>query len=345
MSIIKVAKQAGVSPATVSRVVNNLGGVSTENIARVQQVMQELKYQPRKNKSSAISYPTVALLVVSTHELFHHTSTSSQTLEGIRSELSKHGINLVIANATTPEELPPIVARRQVNGLILQGQYPHPGVLERIKGIPAVWLTSHQDPSGDALLPGNEQIGKLAAEYLIGKGCRRLGALNAIAQSSALSNRIEFFCYTAEQAGLPAVQRFINNKAAAQDAEFVPALEQLERDVREQVRALVSSGERPDGLFVPLDLQTALVHRQLLRRGIQPGRDIRLIGSDDIRAAFMGLWPRPATIGLRSFVVGQLAVQQLLRRIADPLGSDGYVQVSIQPNLIPGEEWEEGAPL
>lgn len=339
MSIITVAKKAGVSPATVSRVLNNLSGVSPENIERVQEVMRQLQYHPRKSRVSAVSYPTVALLVLSTHELFHHISTTLQTMEGIRDELSKNGVNLVVANATHPDELPPIVARRQINGLILQGQHPHPEVLERIKGIPSVWITSHQNTSGDALLPGNEQIGRLAAEYLLGKGCRKLGVLNAIGNNFAINNRVDFFCYCAGQQGSGAPLRFVAQDSAAADE----ALDQnvLEQAVRAQVQKLVASKDRPDGLFVPLDLQTAIVHRQLLRRGIQPGRDILLVGSDDIRAAFMGLWPRPASISLRSTLVGQLAVQQLLRRIAQPNNTDGFIQVSIQPSLVPGEDWEE----
>lgn len=341
MSIAQVAKRAGVSSATVSRVMNRQAGVSTESISRVRRAMQELSYQPRRPRGGG-SYPAVAMLFLCEDEMSTHLSTTSQTMAGVRRALAKHNINLVVASAATPEDLPPIVVRRQVDGLILTGQTPNLEVLEKIKGIPAVWLTSHHHATGDAMLPGNEQVGRIAAEYLHDKGCRTLGALNAMAQNAALAARVDFFCYTNDRLGLPPARRYCTGS----DKPAVPEepLESgwLDHRVSELVGDLLADQSRPAGLFVPQDLQLAVVHRLLVRRGVQPGRDILLVGSDNVRAALMGLWPRPATVSLRSSVVGELAVQQLMRRIAEPGGDGDGVQVSIQPVLVPGEDWHEG---
>lgn len=307
--------------------------------------MEALQYRPRRANAGTRGTATVALLVLSTHEMFHHVSTSTLTMEGIHKELARLGVNLVVANATTPEEIPPVVLRRQVKGLILQGQYPNPAVLEKIKGIPAVWLTSHHGVKGDALLPGNEQVGRIAANYLHEKGCRVPGVLNAMTWNPAITTRVQFFSYTMEQLGHRPPRRYLagHDERREIDDAFKSDLHEFDPIVRELVGRMLADPDRTDGLFVPFDLQTAIVHRELLRHGVQPGRDILLIGSDEIQAALIGLWPRPATISLRSMVVGQIAVQQLMHRIANPDG-EGDVQVSIQPTLIPGEDWADVQP-
>ncbi len=342
MSITEVAKLAGVSSATVSRVVNRQSGVSVANIGRVKNAIKQLGYRPQRSaaRQALAARPTYALLYLTRQDFYSHSDTSAQTVEGIRHELARLNINLIVSDATSVQELPPLVRRQQVDGLFVTGSNPDPKVLEKIKGIPTVWLTSHHEDRGDAMLPGNEHVGRIAANYLNDKGCKHLAALNAMSWSLAVGARINFFCYMSQQLGLGDAQKFLA-EGATDDAHCGQFDETFEASVAKLVDQMLASPQRPDGLFVPVDLQTAIVHRLLLQRGVQPGRDMLLIGSDHIRSALTGLWPRPATVSLRSYMVGRMAVEQLRRRVADPKRSEDGVQVTIQPVLVPGEDWRQ----
>ncbi|MEZ6193179.1 MAG: LacI family DNA-binding transcriptional regulator [Phycisphaerales bacterium] len=334
MSVSKVANLAGVSPATVSKVINRYPSVSAENTQRVRAAMRQLNYRPATRRRRVVQGP-VAVLILHVNQFHHFTSSCSLMLQGVENELRAREQDMVIAHVSSVEHLPAIVRKRQVSGLILIGHLPSQAVLKQINDIPSVWLTSHHDVGGDVMLSGNEAVGRIAAEYLIERGHKKLGVLNTLGQNPVVDVRCRYFAFVAQEHGCT-TRSYISGHDMTWDGQRELGLDDFERQVGEQIDVFLSDGQRPTGLFVPLDLQVAMVYRVLDKRGVKPGKGLEIIGSDDEKAALIGLNPRPATVNIGPVTMGRRAVEQLFWRI-DHGESDRQVCVTVVPMLVPGD--------
>lgn len=339
MSVSKIAELAGVSQATVSKVINHYPSVSAQCVARVRQVMKDMDYMPaprKKRQGTASPAKVVALLLFPGGQFEEHRSNSARMLKGIQSALREKEMDLVVGYVERIGDLPVAVRRKQVSGLLLRGRMPDQRVMEALRGTPAIWLSSHQENSGHVLLEGNEAIGRMAAEYLVERGHRRIGVFNALGGNPVLGSRSDYFAFVAEHAGHPCV-RLAADYGRDDGVGAEVDLEGLEREVELLIEKFMVLEPRPTGVFVPLDLQTALVYRALQRRGIRPGRDLDIISSDDEPAALLGLDPRPATINVGPEIMGQRAVRELCWRL-EHQGVEDRVRVVVEPTLVPAEQ-------
>lgn len=337
MNLVDIANRAGVSTATVSKVINNYPSVSRAMVERVRDVMREMEVEPssRRRPSRALNLP-VAVLVLHANQFHAYTSTFQFMLSGVESSLRARGIDMVLAHVTKAEDMPAVVTSRQVRGLILVGHHPDEDIVRLLEDLPAVWLTSHHAATGDVLLSGNEAVGRLAANYLVGRGHRCVATLDVI-RNPVSELRRQFFEFIAAGHGAT-VSHYVG-----EDVEDLfqdqPALDlaRLEAQVTPLVDRLLADPQRATGLFVPFDMQAAMVYRVLARRGIRPGADLDIVGSDDERAALIGLYPRPATINIGPATMGRRAVEQLFLRIENQREDERRVRMLVEPELVPGD--------
>ncbi|WP_432799514.1 LacI family DNA-binding transcriptional regulator [Poriferisphaera sp. WC338] len=337
MSLLEVATLAGVSQATVSKVIHNYPSVSQHNIDRVREAMSKLNYQPsgrkRKSGSKGAKLP-VAVLIVHVNMFHHYASTCPLMLKGVEQALRARGLDMILAHVKDVKDLPTAVANRQVSGLVLIGHEPSEEVLEKIEDVPSVWLTSHHDVTGDMMLAGNEAVGRLAAEYLMDRGHEKLGILNALTQNSAMDLRTEYFKFVAGSRRC-AVKEYLSDSPDGMGGIGLDVIA-LEERVTEVVDRFLKDKPRVTGLFVPHDMQVAMVYRVLDKRGVRPGRNLEIVGCDDEKAALIGLNPRPASVNIGSVTMGQRAVEQLFWRI-DNREDEQRVRVMVEPELVPGD--------
>ena len=334
---LEIAKLAKVSPATVSRVMNDRPGVSEERMIKVRKVMAEKgielsKIRKRSSRSnSSLKYNTVAVLVLSEDVFQVYSSVSMQLINGIQESLREQKINMIFAHVPNSDSIPPAVVEGKVDGLILTGPCPNKQVLNLIENIPAVWLSSHKNNGGAAiLLGGNEMIGEIAAKYLISKGHRRLASVNAFAEHPGVKRRIEFFGLCAKSLGAESVNLFIadsNGLSRSSIAGFKSVLSEL-------VGNMLAAAEKPTGLFVPVDMQVALLYEILYEKGISPGKDIEIIGTDNDTVALAGLHPKPATVDIGAATLGCRVVRELLWILENSIKDSGKICMFVEPKLI-----------
>ncbi len=343
MSMVEVAKLAGVSHATVSRVINGRSDVSAASVQRVRDAMQELRYVPPakrrgpKPKASGVRTGNIGVLFVTETPTLASSPIAALALHGIEQEAAARGFSVMFGQVTSAGSLPQSVLAGGVDGLLMYGPPPSLDVRQKLSRYSAcVWLLSQRRQRGywgDRVSPDNHKIGEMACRYLVGRGHTRIAVVDCDPGHFGFSARTEAFEEAAREASV-----FFKTLATGSNIEDRPP---PSGDGKTSFDTLVDQlvappGPMPTGLFVPRDLLTIQVYRTLRRRGIKPGRDIEIVSCDNI-PALDALDPRPTTIDVRADEIGRRAVEQLVWHINDrnaPLN----VMTLVEPRLVLGDE-------
>jgi LacI family transcriptional regulator len=352
MSITAVAKLAGVSHATVSRVINNRPTVAAKKVLAVRQAMERLNYKPAAIRPGRVPKPqpdvsahrtgNIGVFIVGNGVQLSwlYDQLNHPLLNGVNEVTRAAKVNMFVDAVTSADHIPNSIGQRRVDGaLVYAVGVPNPEFMSNIFGsLPMVWLIGCDDVLSphDQVLADDKRIGELAALHLLEKGCRNLAFLNHNPNHSALRSRRRGFEDILYTRGISA-QWFVSQ---TQDPDGLHMQgEREEKDCAALVEQLLASPVRPDGLFVPADRLTARVHRLLQARGVQPGRDILIVSVDNFAQHINHLHPRPASFDLNVREMGKVAAERLLWRISHP--SAPPLRMLIAPRLMPGEESEE----
>lgn len=358
MSIYEVARIAGVSKSTVSRVINNAENVSPATADAVRRAMGELGYAPSPRRpgprprarplgrrSVAFRHGSIALVNVgrAAELLSHPYFVRLQT--GIRGRMAEMGVSLML-DAVTAAELPLCVREDRVDGVILTGQSPRRDVIERLAGFPAVWLGggAHHPATIDHVLADNDAIGILAADYLARAGCARIASVNADPAGNSSATRIRGFRQRIAELGIDAEHAETDHtEPGPDDWDNIVLRERLavlldRLFARRRPRADAPHAQRPDGLFVPYDQHAMVAAQILVQMGLRaggPGRetDILLVSVGNEDVYLDAISPRPATIEPDPPLMGRWAADRLLERISG--GREGPVRIMAQPRIRP----------
>lgn len=340
ISITQIAKKAGVSIATVSRIINRSGSVAPKTLQLVEDTLQTYGLKLADLRKNVVSkqpkFGVIAFLQLS-HDVFQpFSSVRQRSIDGVINEAQAKNYNVIIANISTIDDLPSLVINRKIDGLILAGHTPNANILEALTDIPATWITSHNN-NGGAVLTGNDLISKMAVNYLHERGHKKIAFLNAISKINAIKAREEYFHFFAGRLNLASEtfdsdQIFLTNNAKELD------FDKLEDLLDRVIQKYLNSPNRATGIFVPMDFQISLVYKILQKYNVRIGHDVELIGCDGELMTIAGLYPRPATIAIHGEDIGRYAVEQLLLMIDDNSNNRKDCEVIIKPHLILGEE-------
>ena len=341
MSIVKVAKIAGTSHSTVSRVINNRPGVSAQTEAAVKRAMEQLGYTPpakRRGPRPAdrvkVETGSIGLLMMGTDAMFARAPVTAAVFHAVEQALASRGFNLIVGQVDGHERLPPDVAKGQIDGLLLHGYAPSPELRRSLSVHPSVWILSQRSARGywgDRVCPDNEVIGRLAAERLLSRGHSHVAYLYFSATHMGFRSRAEAFAETVEEYG-GTCSMIAENPSSGRPSKF----EDFGEDQTEQVvRELLSMDPMPTGIFVPRDRLTVKVYRVLRSMGIEPGRDIE-VASCDNEPILDALEPRPATVNVRPDLIGRRAVDQLIWRMQHP-EEQTRATITIEPEIVSPE--------
>ncbi len=346
-TITDVAKAAEVSLGTVSRVLNNYADVNAEIRTRVLNAARLLNYtrlrQRRVVTQAADGGPPVgniAIIFFGMEDTLAHLPVVGAALQGIEHALATHGRNIMLANVPGGDRVPPFLAERRIEGLILKG--PNQGLLpaesecELLANIyrwPHVWLMGRlPNAQGDHCNFDTDAAARLVVQHFRAKGHRRLAFMNPKpGQTQFEKLKTGFF-------------------AAAAQAECEPLLLESERHeqlmwplpattVQEKVNELVDRlcrlpvKSRPTGVFVPSDRTAVQLYSALERRDLRAGRDISVISCNNEQSLLMDLNPVPTSIDVHAEFIGQRTVDQLLWRMQHR-DTALSVQILIEPTLV-----------
>ncbi len=332
----KIAKLAGVSQATVSRVINEHPSVSAETAQEVLRIIKQLGYQPKGRSSrrqiDGIRSGLIAM-VASFPDVMQHSELFTRTLFGASQALGERGLKLVLIQLLRNGEFVPSVKPGDVDGVLVVGGCTKSQISKHFGELPMVWLTSHSDVTGDHVLAGNEAVGRLAARYLSEEGCKNLVFFNPDVGRAVYRSRWAAFRLQSEELGTRAYQLSSSRK----DLISIWGIdkEELSRELETMVDEFLSMRLESAGFFVPDDNVTALLYPILYEKGIKPCHDVGIVSCCNEQAYLTALKPRPATIDLGHKLMGHRAVEQLIWRIKHPRLEDNRAfQVTISPVLV-----------
>lgn len=303
-----VARHCDVSTMTVSRVLNDKGRVSPAMASRIRKAIRDLGYTPnmvakslRDNKTR-----TFGMVVSDCSELLVAKMT-----RGVLDAATAEDYSVIMANTHLRGDLErksiTMLLDKRIDGLILGAPFTlRPEQMEEIRahGIPVVMLLRASDLPVDYVAGDNHGGGRLAVEYLAGRGVREIHFLNLPRRHSGGEER---------RAGNRQAMR--DHGLSYDEGLFVEPDIEL---AREATHAILRRGVSPGGAVVcGCDVIAMGALRACFERGARVPEDVRIVGYDDIEMADHLRVPL-TTIRQPVYEMGRQGVELLLRRRDNP---------------------------
>lgn len=302
-TIKDVAKKAGVSVTTVSRVLNNRGYISDATRKKVHQAMKELNYQPNelarslyRQKSNIIGLivPTVS------HPFF------GKLVSRIEYYACRAGYKILLCNSHLEKEKEKdyihMLRRNQVDGIILGSH-----TLD-VKGyvsskLPIVTMDRCISDDIPYIASDNYEGGRLATTLLVEHGCKKIAHVSGNLELDLLANkRYEAFVEVAKENNVDYinVQTGINVFDDSQYEKIVFDLLKEHRDI--------------DGIFTSSDVMAAYAIKVCHDLNKSVPEDVKIVGYDDIDIASLMI-PSITTINQPIEEMSELAVELIIKQI------------------------------
>jgi len=323
MSTIKdVARQAGVSTMTVSRVINNTGYIRTETRARVELAISELGYLPNALARSLRfkQTKTIALVLTDITNPFFTT-----VARGVEDAAGAQGFSVLFCNTDESEsaegEYLSILLQKQVDGVLLvpSSNESRAIPLLRERGVPVVTLDRRvSDPSVDAVRGDSERGAYDLVCHLIGLGHRRIAMLTSAHNVSTATDRVAGYRRALSEAGIAVDLRLICSDDFSTEGGF------------RSTQQLLALHPRPTAIFGGNNFIAFGAFRAMREAGLQVPDDCSLVTFDDLPESWLML-PFLTTVNQPAYAIGQQATELLLDRLE---GRGGPAARTI---ILPGE--------
>lgn len=305
VTIKDVARVAGVSAQTVSRVINNRPDVASETRSRILEVIAELGYAPNIIAQSLSSGRSSTLGVIG-FGLEYFGSTS--VLRGIEKRANDIGFSIILSlldeyEMDRVDRILMELLSRQVEGVI----WSIPGIGRTLEGlshkfaqsgIPVVFLNKEQTENNMVVALNNRMGGQMATQHLLEQGYRRIGLI------------------TGPTGWWEAHQRRLGWQETLRDAgvtDFDALLEEGDWSPQSGEAALYRLLEKSpdlDAVFVSNDQMALGVLQAARRLNLHVPQDLGVVGFDDIPEASY-FYPALTTVRQNARLLGALAVEKL----------------------------------
>jgi len=305
MATIKdVAREAGVSVATVSRVFNDSGRVNDETRRRVRAVAERLHFWPNGVARSLITNRThaIGVLLPDLHGEFF-----SEVIRGVDLAARREGLHVLVSSShsDTKELVTALRAMRgRIDGLVIMTPEPEsvPAIRASAWGCPVVLL----GPGGethdfDTVSLANFDGAYAVVRHLQRLGHRRIATITGPPGNRDAQQRLEGYRAAMREAGVA------HTRSLEVHGDFTEA------SGYQAVAAMLAISPRPGAVFVANDMMAVGALGALREAGVRVPADLAVAGFDDIALA-RHLTPPLTTVHVDAYQLGERALQRLLRR-------------------------------
>lgn len=314
-TINDIAREAGVSIATVSKVINNKAHVSPDTRKKVLQVMEKLHYTPNVSAANLARRSSMNVLYADRFYkgLPYENPHMFDIVCGVSHELSRKGYRLSLLNLDSCGKKPEaameeVILSRVADGIIISSAFVT-ARMERLLlkyDFPQICIG---EPAFDTILSwidtNNTLSSNLAVEHLVSTGCRTLAFMGGRREDSIFMDRLRGFRSAMERRGLEVSEDYITYNPPDVEAIFQSASALLELPVP------------PDGIICTNSLMAVGAMRAIQAKGLDIPGQVSLIAFDDHPYSPM-VSPQPTIIDVDLFSLGVHAGNLLLKKIRDP---------------------------
>lgn len=324
-TIADVAREAGVSTATVSRVLAGLGGARPDTQRRVLEAARALDYRPSEiaRAFKRRSTQTLGLIVTDIENPYF-----PQLVRSVEDAARAEGYAVLLCNAADDAERESfyldLLIDRRVDGLIIAASSLGVRHHEWLAGVrlPVVLVNTVADGVDlPSITSDNHAGGRLAAEHLLDLGHRRFGHLMAPPRNVDGPDRLAGARQALAGAGLEAAQP------------VVAVGDPLVGGGEAAMLALLDRAPDVSAVLAYNDLMAIGALRALGRRGYHVPRDVSVVGFDDVAfAAYVD--PPLTTIAQGTIEMGGWAVDQMTRRLRSEVTEHPAPSVRLPVHLV-----------
>jgi LacI family transcriptional regulator len=305
-TIRDVARGAGVSPSTVSVVLNNVHGarVAPDTRRRVTEAARRLGYAADPTARALRTQRTHTIGFLS--DEIATTPYAGRLVQGAQEAAWRRGMLLLLLNtggdAAHEQEAISTLVHRRVDGIVYATMYHRVVEVPRIRaGIPLVLLDARPAGGGVPCVVPDERAGAAAAATeLLEHGHRRIAFVQDADGVPAAAERLEGFRETLAAHGI------------ALDADLVVAEHPSAAGGRRALLRLLDLPDPPAAVFCFNDRMAMGAYQVAAARGLRIPEDLSVVGFDDQREVADALWPGLTTVALPHHAMGVWAVEALM---------------------------------
>ncbi|MCU6733878.1 LacI family DNA-binding transcriptional regulator [Diplocloster agilis] len=313
-TIFDVARRAGVSKSTVSRVLNHPDSVKEKTRTAIERAIRELNYTPsyfaqgiRTGKTK-----TIAMLVPEYSNMFY-----SEMFRGVEDTALAHGYMVLVCNterhSNSEEEYIEELLRRNVDGIIYNTYQINEKTIRYLQEIsdkiPVVFMDRIFQKNAEIsyVLTDGYNSTRKAVHYLFERGKRKIGYIRNTEDIAVIEERYQGYLQGLKDCGLPVKQEFIYRIEHEHEPDYI-------RLGRRAAKHYLKLSRRPDAIMAAIDTIAIGCLLQLRREGVQIPEEINVVGYDNISLSEL-IEPSLTTIAQPIRKLGQKAGEIVIAKI------------------------------
>jgi LacI family transcriptional regulator len=304
-TIRQVAERAGVSIATASRALNDRGDVSAETRERVRKAATSLAYSVDRSARALVTQQTRLVATVVGDNAGHRDLSLiffGKVLAALSHGLAQSGYEAVLLQ---PLDVDP---QQRFDAAVLIGVDDDDQLVAELaaREVPLVGVDVRCSGARTAYV-GSDHAGgvRLALAHLYALGHRRIAHVAGATNTTAGSERLAAFQEETERLGLDLPDEYVRRGDFSSASGYREAC------------ALLALPERPTAIVAASDLMALAALQAIREAGLEPGRDIAVVGFDDLEAAALA-YPPLTTIRQDRRELGTLAATRAIELIENP---------------------------
>lgn len=322
-TIYDIAKAAGVSTTTVSKVINHTGRISDKTKKKILDLMDELKYQPSVLASAMKGKCTyqIALFIPDMDNPIY-----AQYLKHVEDRGQELGFSVVMCstdnNPEKEERHITLLRQKRVDGFIIASKFTNEELLKELlrDDFPFVLLAQEKpEILTDSVTADDYLGGFIATDYLISQGHKRIGLIT--------EDSISFSC----------LERIRGYKSALQKADIMPDENLIMmggakiKDAEMNASNLLDMKDRPTAIFGSNDVMAIGVMQAAKKRGLIIPDELSVIGFDNTELCTI-VTPELSTIEMPINELGRKAMDILINKIEQQ--GDLKQRIRMLPELV-----------
>lgn len=276
VSIIDVAREANVSSATVSRVVNNINKVKPEVRQKVLDAIDALGYSPNHAARALVKQRTncIGIIVNNLHDPFFHDLIKGFEMSAQQTSYAVMFCSVLGGDVASKEKYVKYLTNGVVDAVILYGSYlSDESVIHYLKEIRNVDYVMIEDDvpelACNKLLIDNLGGAKQAVKYLISKGHRDIAHICGNPNKKVTKERLDGYVDAMQKAGLEVKEQYVQCTSTDYRSGYGC------------MNALLDLDQPPTAVFCSDDAIASFAIRAILDRGLHIPEDISIMGFDN----------------------------------------------------------------